>query len=70
MNIWSIKSKSIRAAVAWLIAGVGAVLVLVAMPIALACLAAAGVWGGVTALWRCRTDIAPLWRAMTGREAV
>jgi hypothetical protein len=71
-NIWNIRSKTLRAIVAWLFAALVAVVVLVALPVALVWLAAAGIWGGMHYLVPfLRDDVAtPLWRAATGRESV
>lgn len=73
MNIWNIKSKALRAIVAWLFAGFVAIVVLLALPVALVWLAAAGVWGGVEVLCRdkeARSIRRMWWRAATGKEAV
>ena len=73
-NIWNIKSKALRAIVAWLFAGLGAVIVLAALVPALVWLAIAGAIGGLRELWgnsAWRTEVfAPWWRAATGKEAV
>lgn len=75
MNIWSIKSKALRAIVAWLAAGLAAVVVLVALPFVLAFLVVHGTLVGIKDFWRGLTKgwgDAPSawWRAATGKEAV
>lgn len=74
-NIWNIKSRALRAIVAWLFAGSAAVVVLLALPVALVWCVGAGAWaegraffGGLTRGWGSAPS--SMWRAMTGKEAV
>lgn len=75
-NIWNIRSRALRAIVAWLFAALAAVVVLVALPFALVWLAIAGVAAGLQAGWRNLADrewrdLFAAWkRAATGKEAV
>lgn len=71
-NIWKIRNRYLRAAVAWLLAGLAGVVVLVALPFVLVACAVAGAGELVRAM---RSDDwgwirATFWRAATGKEAV
>ncbi|UXN70868.1 hypothetical protein N8A98_06690 [Devosia neptuniae] len=71
--IWNIKSKTLRAIVAWLFAGLAAVVVLALLPVAIVWLAAAGIAAGLRAAvadkewW---SLFKPWWAAARGKEAV
>lgn len=72
MNIWNIKSKALRAIVAWLFAGLAAVIVLALLVPAVVVIAVGATIGLVRLhlpLWRDEV-FAPWWRAATGKEAV
>ena len=79
-NIWTIKSRTLRAIVAWLFAALAAVVVLVALPFALVFILIGGAYQGVrgavdgtAAAWRSYEwrELAGMWkRAATGKEAV
>lgn len=71
MNIWQIRNRAARAAVSWLLAALAAIVVLVASPVFLICLAGAGVRSGLAGVWRdheWRSLAAYWWAAATGRE--
>ena len=72
-NIWNIKSRTLRAIVAWLFAALAAVVVLVALVPALVWLAVTGVVTGLRYAWNDNDwrELAGYWRkAATGKEAV
>lgn len=78
-NIWNIRNRYARIAASWLLAATAAIVVLALLPLGLAWVVVAGIYGSIYGAWvevtsRLRDPewrdgiLRPFWLAATGRE--